>query len=425
MSTVLKYLAREVFFFGFIEQRCLSMSFIADRLNRIKPSPSSMATQRARALKAAGHDVVGLTAGEPDFDTPPNVVEAVVRAMAASKTKYTDIGGTPELKAAVCDKFLRENQLTYSTSEVIVGTGGKQVIFNALMATVQKGVEVIVPAPFYVSYPDIVLLAGGTPVPVMCPPDKGFKLQPEDLERAITPRTRWLVLNAPNNPSGAVYSRQELRALAEVLIRHPHVWVLSDDIYEHVLFDGREFCTMAQVAPELKERTLTVNGVSKAYAMTGWRIGYCAAPAELIKAITKLQSQSTSNPSSIGQAAALEALTGPQGFIAERTKIFQDRRDAVVAQLNAIPGITCHSPEGAFYVFPSCAGVLGKKAPDGRVIKTDEDFVLYLLDAEKLAGVHGAAYGCGPFFRFSFATSMAVLDEGCARLKRACERLMN
>jgi aspartate aminotransferase len=401
------------------------MSFIADRLNRIKPSPSSMATQRSRALKAAGHDVVGLTAGEPDFDTPPNVVEAVVRAMAASKTKYTDIGGTPELKAAVCAKFLRENQLSYSTSEVIVGTGGKQVIFNALMATVQKGVEVIVPAPFYVSYPDIVLLAGGTPVPVMCPPEKGFKLQPEDLERAITPRTRWLVLNAPNNPSGAVYSRQELRALAEVLIRHPHVWVLSDDIYEHVLFDGREFCTMAQVAPELKERTLTVNGVSKAYAMTGWRIGYCGAPAELIKAITKLQSQSTSNPSSIGQAAALEALTGPQGFIAERTKIFQDRRDSVVAQLNAIPGVTCHSPEGAFYVFPSCAGLLGKKAPDGRVIKNDEDFVLYLLDAEKLAGVHGAAYGCAPFFRFSFATSMAVLDEGCARLKRACERLMN
>ena len=401
------------------------MSFIADRLNRIKPSPSSMATQRSRALKAAGHDVVGLTAGEPDFDTPPNVVEAVVRAMAASKTKYTDIGGTPELKAAVCAKFLRENQLSYSTSEVIVGTGGKQVIFNALMATVQKGVEVIVPAPFYVSYPDIVLLAGGTPVPVMCPPEKGFKLQPEDLERAITPRTRWLVLNAPNNPSGAVYSRQELRALAEVLIRHPHVWVLSDDIYEHVLFDGREFYTMAQVAPELKERTLTVNGVSKAYAMTGWRIGYCGAPAELIKAITKLQSQSTSNPSSIGQAAALEALTGPQGFIAERTKIFQDRRDAVVAQLNAIPGVTCHSPEGAFYVFPSCADLLGKKAPDGRVIKTDEDFVLYLLDAEKLAGVHGAAYGCAPFFRFSFATSMAVLDEGCARLKRACERLMN
>ena len=399
------------------------MSFIADRLNRIKPSPSSMATQRSRALKAAGHDVVGLTAGEPDFDTPPNVVEAVVRAMAASKTKYTDIGGTPELKAAVRDKFLRENQLEYSTAEVIVGTGGKQVIFNALMATVQKGVEVIVPAPFYVSYPDIVLLAGGTPVPVTCPPEKGFKLQPEDLEKAITPRTRWLILNAPNNPSGAVYSRQELRALAEVLLRHPQVWVLSDDIYEHVLFDGREFCTMAQVAPELKERTLTVNGVSKAYAMTGWRIGYCVGPLELIKAITKLQSQSTSNPSSIGQAAALEALTGPQGFIAERTKIFQDRRDSVVAQLNAIPGITCHLPEGAFYVFPSCAGMIGKKTPTGQIIQTDEDFVLYLLDSEKLAGVHGAAYGSTPFFRFSFATSIAVLDEGCARLKRACGQL--
>jgi aspartate aminotransferase len=399
------------------------MSFIADRMNRIKPSPSSMATQRSRALKAAGHDVVGLTAGEPDFDTPPNVIEAVARAMAASKTKYTDIGGTPELKAAVRDKFKRENQLEYSTAEVIVGTGGKQVIFNALMATVQKGVEVIVPAPFYVSYPDIVLLAGGTPVPVTCPPEKGFKLQPEDLEKAITPRTRWLILNAPNNPSGAVYSRQELRALADVLVRHPQVWVLSDDIYEHVLFDGREFCTMAQVAPELKERTLTVNGVSKAYAMTGWRIGYCVGPLELIKAMTKLQSQSTSNPSSIGQAAALEALTGPQGFIAERTKIFQDRRDAVVAQLNAIPGITCHLPEGAFYVFPSCAGIIGKTTPVGQVLKTDEDFVLYLLDSEKLAGVHGAAYGSTPFFRFSFATSIAVLNEGCTRLRRACEQL--
>lgn len=399
------------------------MSFIADRMNRIKPSPSSMATQRSRALKAAGHDVVGLTAGEPDFDTPPNVIEAVARAMAASKTKYTDIGGTPELKAAVRDKFKRENQLEYTTAEVIVGTGGKQVIFNALMATVQKGVEVIVPAPFYVSYPDIVLLAGGTPVPVTCPPEKGFKLQPEDLEKAITPRTRWLILNAPNNPSGAVYSRQELRALADVLVRHPQVWVLSDDIYEHVLFDGREFCTMAQVAPELKERTLTVNGVSKAYAMTGWRIGYCVGPLELIKAITKLQSQSTSNPSSIGQAAALEALTGPQGFIAERTKIFQDRRDAVVAQLNAIPGITCHLPEGAFYVFPSCAGIIGKTTPAGQVLKTDEDFVLYLLDSEKLAGVHGAAYGSTPFFRFSFATSIAILNEGCTRLRRACEQL--
>lgn len=399
------------------------MALIADRMNRIKPSPSSMATQRARALKAAGHDVVGLTAGEPDFDTQPNVVEAVVRAMAASKTKYTDIGGTAELKAAVRAKFLRENQLEYSASEVMCSTGSKQAIFNAIMTTVQAGVEVIVPAPYYVSYPDMVLLAGGTPVPVACPPEKGFKLQPADLERAITAHTRWLILNSPNNPSGAVYSRQELRALADVLVRHPHVWVLSDDIYEHVLFDGREFCTMAQVAPELKDRTLTANGVSKAYAMTGWRIGYCAGPEELIKAMTKMQSQSTSNPSSISQAAALEALTGPQDFIAKHIKIFQERRDRVVASLNGIPGVSCHLPEGAFYVFPSCAGVLGKKTPAGQILKTDEDFVLYLLDAEKLAGVHGAAYGSSPFFRFSFATSLDTLNEGMARLKRACECL--
>ncbi len=399
------------------------MALIADRMNRIKPSPSSMATQRARALKAAGHDVVGLTAGEPDFDTPPNVVEAVVRAMAASKTKYTDIGGTAELKAAVRAKFLRENQLEYSASEVMCSTGSKQAIFNAIMTTVQAGVEVIVPAPYYVSYPDMVLLAGGTPVPVACPPEKGFKLQPADLERAITLHTRWLILNSPNNPSGAVYSRQELRALADVLVRHPQVWVLSDDIYEHVLFDDREFCTMAQVAPELKDRTLTANGVSKAYAMTGWRIGYCAGPEELIKAMTKMQSQSTSNPSSISQAAALEALTGPQDFIAKHIKIFQERRDSVVASLNSIPGVSCHLPEGAFYVFPSCACILGKKTPTGQILQTDEDFVLYLLDAEKLAGVHGAAYGSSPFFRFSFATSLDTLNEGMARLKRACERL--
>jgi aspartate aminotransferase len=399
------------------------MSLIADRMNRIKPSPSSMATQRARALKAAGHDVVGLTAGEPDFDTPPNVIEAVVRAMAASKTKYTDIGGTAELKSAVRAKFLRENQLEYSASEVMCSTGSKQAIFNAIMTTVQQGVEVIVPAPFYVSYPDMVLLAGGTPVPVTCPPEKGFKLQPADLEQAITPRTRWLILNSPNNPSGAVYLRQELRALADVLVRHPHVWVLSDDIYEHVLFDGREFCTMAQVAPELKDRTLTANGVSKAYAMTGWRIGYCAGPEELIKAMTKLQSQSTSNPSSISQAAALEALTGPQHFIAEHIRIFQERRDFVVASLNDIPGVTCHRPEGAFYVLPSCAGLIGKKTPAGQILKTDEDFVLYLLDAEKLAGVHGAGYGSSPFFRFSFATSLDTLNEGMVRLRRACEKL--
>ena len=399
------------------------MALIADRMNRIKPSPSSMATQRARALRAAGHDVVGLTAGEPDFDTPPNVIQAVVRAMAASKTKYTDIGGTAELKAAVRNKFLRENQLEYSASEVMCSTGGKQAIFNALMATVQAGVEVIIPAPFYVSYPDIVLLAGGTPVAVTCPPEKGFKLQPADLEQAITSRTKWLILNSPNNPSGAVYSQQELCALAEVLVRHPHVWVLSDDIYEHVLFDGREFHTMAQVAPELKNRTLTVNGVSKAYAMTGWRLGYCGGPEELIKAMTKLQSQSTSNPSSISQAGALEALTGPQDCIATHIEILQKRRDNVVASLNAIAGVSCHAPEGAFYVFPSCEGVLGKKTPTGQILTTDEDFVLYLLDSEKLAGVHGSAYGLPGFFRFSFATSQDVLNEGMARLKRACAQL--
>ena len=399
------------------------MSLIADRLNRIKPSPSSMATQRARALRAAGRDVVGLTAGEPDFDTAPNVIEAVMRALTASKTKYTDIGGTAELKSAIREKFLRENKLDYSTSEIMASTGGKQVIFNALMCTVQAGVEVIVPAPYYVSYPDIVLLAGGTPVPVNCTPENGFRLQPADLEKAITPRTRWLILNAPNNPSGAVYSREQLRALADVLLRYPQVWVLTDDIYEHVLFDGREFCTMAQVAPELKCRTLTVNGVSKAYAMTGWRLGYAAGPEDLIKAMTKLQSQSTSNPCSVSQAAAVEALLGPQDYVAARSLVFQGRRDTVVTMLNAIPGITCHSPDGAFYVFPSCAGILGKKTTAGKVIATDEDFVLYLLDEESLAGVQGAAYGSTPFFRFSFATSMQVLEEGCTRLRRACEKL--
>ena len=399
------------------------MSLIADRLNRIKPSPSSMATQRARALRAAGRDVVGLTAGEPDFDTAPNVIEAVMRALTASKTKYTDIGGTAELKSAIREKFLRENKLDYSTSEIMASTGGKQVIFNALMCTVQAGVEVSVPAPYYVSYPDIVLLAGGTPVPVTCTPENGFRLQPADLEKAITPRTRWLILNAPNNPSGAVYSREQLRALADVLLRYPQVWVLTDDIYEHVLFDGREFCTMAQVAPELKCRTLTVNGVSKAYAMTGWRLGYAAGPEDLIKAMTKLQSQSTSNPCSVSQAAAVEALLGPQDYVAARSLVFQGRRDTVVTMLNAIPGITCHSPDGAFYVFPSCAGILGKKTTAGKVIATDEDFVLYLLDEENLAGVQGAAYGSTPFFRFSFATSMQVLEEGCTRLRRACEKL--
>ena len=399
------------------------MSFIASRINRIKPSPSSMAGQRARELRASGRDIVGLTSGEPDFDTPPNVCEAVVRAMAASKTKYTDVGGTPELKAAICEKFRRDNDLDFGTGEIMVGTGGKQIIFNALMCTVETGDEVIVPTPYWVSYPDIVLLADGRPVLVPCAPENGFKLRAEDLERAITPKTRWLVLNAPNNPSGATYSHAELKALAEVLLRHPHVWIMTDDIYEHILYDGRQFATIAQVEPALKERTLTINGVSKAYAMTGWRIGYGAAPAVLVKAMVKLQSQSTSNASSISQAAALEALCGPQDFIAERTAIFQQRRDIVVGELNRIPGIHCHLPEGAFYAFPSCAGVLGKTTPDGKLLASDEDFVLYLLEAQNLAVLQGDAYGVSPFFRISFATSVAKLQEGLGRLSLACGAL--
>ena len=399
------------------------MSIIAARLNRIKPSPSSMASQRARELRAAGRDIIGLTSGEPDFDTPPNVGEAVVRAMAASKTKYTDVGGTPELKAAVIEKFRRDNALTYASNEVIVGAGGKQIIFNALMSTLEPGDEVIVPAPYWVSYPDIALLAEGRPLVVTCRAEDGFKLRPETLDRAITLKTRWLVLNAPNNPSGATYTRDELRALADVLLRHPHVWIMSDDIYEHILYDGRRFFTIAQVEPALKERTLTINGVSKAYAMTGWRIGYGGAPAELVKAMTKLQSQSTSNACSISQAAAQEALTGPQDFIAERARIFKTRRDKVVAAVNRIPGLRCHAPEGAFYIYASCADVIGKTTPDGQVIGSDADFVMYLLESQNLALLQGEAYGLSPFVRISFATSMQTLEEGCRRLRLACEAL--
>jgi aspartate aminotransferase len=399
------------------------MSFIASRIDRIKPSPSSMAGQRARELRASGRDIVGLSSGEPDFDTPPNVCEAVVRAMAASKTKYTDVGGTPELKAAICEKFKRDNELDYRSEEIIVGTGGKQIIFNALMCTVEAGDEVIVPTPYWVSYPDIVLLADGKPVLVPCAPENGFKLQAADLERAITPKTRWLILNAPNNPSGATYSHAELKALAEVLLRHSHVWIMTDDIYEHIVYDGRKFSTIAQVEPALKERTLTINGVSKAYAMTGWRIGYGAAPLVLVKAMVKLQSQSTSNASSISQAGALEALSGPQEFIAERTGVFQQRRDILVNELNRIPGINCHLPEGAFYAFPSCAGVMGKTTPDGKVLGKDEDFVLYLLEAQNLAVLQGDAYGVSPFFRISFAASIPKLQEGLRRMRLACEAL--
>ncbi len=399
------------------------MTRIAARLNRIKPSPSSMAGQRARELRAQGRDIVGLTAGEPDFDTPANVCEAATRAMSASRTKYTDVGGTPELRQAIAQKFLRDNDLVYQSNEIIASTGGKQVIFNALMCTVEAGDEVIVPAPYWVSYPDIVHLADGTPVFVNCPPDNGFKLRPEDLEAAITPRTKWLVLNAPNNPSGATYTLAELQALAKVLLRHPQVWVLTDDIYEHVLYDGRRFATMAQAEPALKDRTLTVNGVSKSYAMTGWRLGYGAGPADLIKAMIKLQSQSTTNPSSITQAAVVEALNGPQDFIAERKRIFQQRRDFMVPALNALPGIQCHSPEGAFYLYPSCRDLLGRTTPGGQQLRSDEDFVLHLLDAHNLAVLQGTAYGVSPFFRISFAASQEKLEEGLSRLRAACELL--
>lgn len=393
---------------------------VSDRLNRIKPSPSSMAGQRARELRAAGRDIVGLTSGEPDFDTPDHIKDAASRALAEGKTKYTDVAGTPQLREAVVEKFRRDNELEYKSSEIIVGTGGKQVIFNALLATVQSGDEVIVPTPYWVSYPDIVLLADATPVFVPCKAENAFKLQPADLEKAITPRTRWLVMNAPNNPSGAAYSWDEMRALTDVLMRHPHVWVMTDDIYEHILYDKRTFVTPAQVEPGLKERTLTINGVSKSYAMTGWRIGYGAGPAELIKPMVKLQSQSTSNPSSVAQAGALEALCGPQGFIAERTAEFQARRDAIVPRLNAIPGLTCHSPEGAFYLFPSCEKLIGMKTPSGKRLESSDDFVLYLLDTEGIAVLQGTAYGVPPYFRISFATSMRSLEEGCTRLARAC-----
>ncbi|WP_229722841.1 pyridoxal phosphate-dependent aminotransferase [Xylophilus rhododendri] len=384
-----------------------------------------MAGVRTRKLIAEGRDIVALTNGEPDFATPPNILEAASRAMAAGRTKYTDVGGTPELREAVRHKFSRENGLSYRQDEVVVGTGGKQVVFNALMCTVEAGCEVIIPAPYWVSYPDIVLLAGGKPVFVDCPEARGFKLQPEDLERAITPSTRWLILNAPNNPSGAIYRREELRALADVLLRHPHVWVLTDDMYEHVIYDGLAFHTIAQVEPALQERTLTVNGVSKAYAMTGWRIGYGGGPAPLIAQMVKMQSHSTSNPSSVGQAAAVEALLGPQDFIAERCAIFQARRDFVVAQLRACPGLDSHLPEGAFYAFPSCAELIGRKTPQGRTIASDSDLVMYLLDEVNLAVLQGAAYGSSPYFRLSYASSMPELEEGARRLRLACERLQD
>lgn len=395
----------------------------AARLQRIKPSPSSMAGQHARMLRAQGRDIVSLTSGEPDFDTPEHIREAAYRAMNEGQTRYTDVGGTAPLREAIRAKFANENELDYGLDEIIVSTGAKQIIFNAIMATVDTGDEVIVPAPYWVSYPDITLLANGTPVIVNTLAANGFRLQAEELERAITPRTRWLILNGPNNPSGANFTKADLQALAEVLLRHPQVWILTDDIYEHLLYDDRKFYTLAQVAPALKDRTLTLNGVSKAYAMTGWRIGYAGAPAALIKAMTKLQSQSTSNPSSVSQAAALAALTGPQDFVSQSRQRFQARRDHIVHALNAIDGIQCASPEGAFYVFPKCSDLFGSALPDGSRLQTSEQWVLHLLNAQNLAVLQGSAYGVDTHFRISFAASDAVLEEGCRRIARARAQL--
>ncbi len=399
------------------------MSVIAERLSRIKPSPTIAVSTKARELKAAGRDVIGLGAGEPDFDTPDNVKNAAIKAIQDGDTKYTAVDGTPALKEAISAKFKRENGLDYSPAEITVGTGGKQVLYNAFQATVNAGDEVIIPAPYWVSYPDMVLLAEGEPVFVSCGANHNFKLQPEALEEAITPKTRWLILNSPSNPTGSAYTHAEMKALTDVLMRHPQVWVLTDDMYEHLVYDDFEFVTPAQVEPGLKDRTLTMNGVSKAYAMTGWRIGYAGGPEPLIKAMAKVQSQSTSNPSSISQAAAVEALNGPQDFIAERAAVFKQRRDLVVAMLNDCPGLHCATPEGAFYVYPSCAGCIGKKTPEGKKIETDEDFVTYLLESVGVAAVQGEAFGLSPHFRVSYATSTEALQEACKRIKKACEAL--
>ena len=399
------------------------MGFISDSLNRIQPSATIAISTKAMQLKSEGKNVIGLAAGEPDFDTPQNIKDAAIKAIQAGKTKYTPVDGIPELKKAIVDKFKRENNLDYKVAQVSVGSGGKQVLFNALMATVNPGDEVIVPAPYWVSYPDIVMLAGGTPVFVEGKVENGFKLQAADLEKAITPKTKWLILNSPSNPSGAAYSRTELKALTDVLLKHPNVWVLSDDMYEHLVYDDFDFTTPAQVEPKLYDRTLTMNGVSKSYCMTGWRIGYGAGPEELIKAMGKLQSQSTSNPSSIAQWAAVEALNGPQGFIADNNKVFKERRDLVVSMLNQAKGLSCPTPEGAFYVYPSCMGCIGKTAPSGNVIHNDEEFVTELLAAEGVAAVHGAAFGMSPFFRISYATATETLEDACKRIQRFCGNL--
>ena len=400
------------------------MSITAAALDRIQPSPTLAVTAKAQELRAQGRDVISLGAGEPDFDTPDHVKQAAIKAIREGETHYTAVNGTPALRQAIADKFKRENGLDYGLDQITVGCGGKQVLYNAIMATVDPGDEVIIPAPYWVSYPDIVLLAGGTPVIVGSSQESGFKVTPEALAAAITPKTKWLMLNSPSNPSGAAYSRAELAALGGVLADHPQVWVMSDDIYEHLIYDGFEFATMAQVVPELYQRTLTLNGVSKAYAMTGWRVGYAGGPVEVIKAMAKIQSQSTTHTSSIIQAAAVEALNGTQDFLADWVETFRQRRDLVVGMLNQATGLSCLSPEGAFYVYPSCAELMGKKTPEGNVIANDGDFVTYLLESEGVAAVQGAAFGLEPYFRISYATSTEALEEACKRIQRACAALV-
>ena len=399
------------------------MNPLSATLSRVKPSPTIAVTTKAAEMRQAGHDVIGLGAGEPDFDTPDNIKQAGIRAINEGKTKYTAPDGIPELKQAICAKFERENGLTYSPAQVSVGTGGKQILYNALMATLNPGDEVVIPAPYWVSYPDMVLLAGGEPVVVPAGIETAFKLTPEALEAAITPKTQWFIFNSPCNPTGAGYSRKELKALTDVLMRHPHVWVMTDDMYEHLAYDDFEFCTPAQVEPGLYERTLTCNGVSKAYAMTGWRIGYAAGPEVLIGAMRKIQSQSTSNPCTISQWAALEALNGPQDFIKANNAVFKRRRDLVVEKLNAVEGIECPVPEGAFYVYPSIAGLIGKTSQAGTKITDDEAFATALLEETGVAVVFGAAFGLSPAFRVSYATADEALEEACARIQTFCAAL--
>ena len=400
------------------------MVILSDAVQRIEPSATIAVSQKARALKAAGRDVIGLGAGEPDFDTPDNIKAAAIDAIRRGETKYTNVDGIPELKEAVCAKFARENGLEYTPEQTIVAPGGKPIIFNAMLATLNPGDEVVIPAPYWVSYPDIVMFCGATPVFAQASIDTGFKLTPAALEAAITPKTRWLIFNSPSNPTGAAYSRTELKALTDVLLAHPHVWVLSDDMYEHLVYDDFEFVTPAQVEPGLYGRTLTMNGVSKAYAMTGWRIGYASGPADLVKAMAKIQSQSTSNPTSISQWASVEALNGTQSFIPERAAVFKGRRDLVVSMLNQAGGIACPTPEGAFYVYPSAEGCMGRKSPSGKVIETDEDFVTELLEVEGVAVVQGAAFGMSPHFRISYATSTEALTQACTRIQRFCGNLI-